>query len=140
MKIYRSIGAIIAGLVTALALIVITEVVTGYFHPFPVGVDTTDQAVVAAHVANFPHWVLAIGAIVWFVAAFLSTWVATRLGTARHPAHGILIGALLLLAAVLNMFLLPYPVWFVVVNVLGIPLAIYLGVKFGRAPESIGDH
>ncbi len=134
MKVLRSIGAIIASLVTAVALIVVIEIVSIYFYPFPVGADTTDSAVVEAQVATSPHWVLAIGAVGWSVTTFLSAWVATRLGTARHPAHGILIGAILLLAALFNMYLLPYPVWFVVVNVLGIPLSIYLGVKLGRWP------
>ena len=129
MKILRSIGAIIASLVAAMALIIAVEAVTIYFHPFSVGVDTTDQEVVKAHVAKFPHWVLAIGAIGWSVTAFVGAWVATRLGTARHPAHGISIGALLLLAAAFNMYLLPYPVWFVVVGLLGISIATYLAVK-----------
>ena len=134
MKILRSIGAIIASLISAMALIVLIEVITLNFHPFPAGADTTDQEVVKAHVAAFPHWVLAIAAIGWSVTTFVSAWVATRLSTARHRAHGIAIGALLLLAAIVNMFLLPYPVWFVVVNLVGIPLAIYVAVKLGQAP------
>ena len=57
------------------------------------------------------------------------------MGAGRHPAHGIAIGSLLLLAAAFNMFLLPYPVWFVLANLLIIPLAIFWAVKVGRAPQ-----
>ena len=131
----RSIGAIIAGLIVAMVLIIAVEFVTIFFHPFPDGADTTDHEVVEAHVEQFPHWVLAIAVVGWGVTTFVSAWTATRLGAARHPAHGIALGSLLLVAAAFNMFMLPYPVWFELANLLILPLAIFGAVKFGRAPQ-----
>ena len=131
----RSIGSIIASLIAAMALIIAVEGLTPLFHPFPPGVDTTDQEVVKAHVAKFPHWVLALGVVGWGGTTFVSVWIATRMGAGRHPAHGIAIGSLLLLAAAFNMFTLPVPVWFVLANLLIFPLAIFWAVKVGRAPQ-----
>ncbi len=130
----RSAGAITLSLVVAMTLIIAVEVVTAIFHPFPPGVDTSDQEVIKAHVAKFPHWVLAIAVVGWGVTIFVSVWIATRMGAGRHPAHGVAIGSLLLLAVVFNMFMLPYPVWFEVVNILIFPLAIFWAVRIGRAP------
>ena len=65
----------------------------------------------------------------------MSAWIATRMGAGRHPAHGNAIGSLLLLAAAFNMFMLPYPVWFELGNLLILPLAIFGAVKVGRAPQ-----
>lgn len=129
----RSAGAIILSLVVAMALIIAVEVVTTIFHPFPPGVDTSDHEVVEAHVARCPHWVLALAVVGWGVTTFVSAWIATRLGAGRHPAHGIAIGSLLLLAAAFNMFMLPYPVWFELANLLALPLATFWAVKVGRA-------
>ena len=131
----RSIGAIFASLIVAMVLIVAVEVVTTIFHPFPAGADTTDHEVVEAHVEKFPPWVLGIAVVGWGVTTFVSAWIATRLGAVRHPAHGIAIGSLLLLAAAFNMFMLPYPVWFELATLLILPLAIFGAVKFGRAPQ-----
>ena len=131
----RSAAAITVSLVVAMALIIAVEVVTGIFHPFPPGVDTSDHEVIKAHVAKFPHWVLAIGIVGWGGTTFVSAWIATRMGAGRHPAHGIAIGSLLLLAAAFNMFMLPYPVWFELGNLLILPLAIFGAVKVGRAPR-----
>jgi hypothetical protein len=39
----RSIGAIIASLIIAIALIIAVEFITTSFHPFPDGADTTDR-------------------------------------------------------------------------------------------------
>ena len=132
----RSVGAIIASLVVAMMLIIAVEAITAIFHPFPLGVDTTDHEVVKAHVAKFPHWVLALAVIGWGSTVFASAWLATRLGAGRHPAHGIAIGSLLILAAAFNMLMLPYPVWFELVNLLILPLAMFGAVKCGRAPLS----
>ena len=135
-SVLRSVAAIAVSLVVAMALIIAVEVVTLLFHPFPPDVDTNDHDVICAHVAKFPHWVLAIGVVGWGVTTFVSSWVATRLGSGRHPAHGIAIGSLLFLAVVANMWMLPYPVWFEIANLVIIPLAIFGAVKIGRACSS----
>ena len=134
--IVRSIAAIVVGLVAAIVIVVITEMLTLSLHPFPEGADTSDQTVVNSHVANFPHWVLLIAAVGWLLTAFVGAWIATRLGHNRHPAHGYLVGTLLFLAAALNMILLwsPYQDWFKAVNFIGIPLVVFLGVTFARKP------
>jgi len=129
----RSAGAITLSLVVAIALIIAVEFVTAIFHPFPPGVDTSDHQVVESHVARFPHWVLALAVVGWGATTFVSAWIATRLGAGRHPAHGIAIGSLLILAAMFNMFMLPYPVWFELANLLILPLAMIGAVKVGRA-------
>lgn len=134
--IVRSIGAIIASLVAAIVIVVITEMLTLSLHPFPEGADTSDPAVMNNHVANFPHWVLAIAAAGWLLTAFVGAWIATRLGPNRHPAHGYIVGTLLFLTAALNMIVLwePYQDWFKAVNFIGIPLVVFLGIRFARRP------
>jgi len=134
--IIRSFGAIIVSVLAALALVAVIEMLTLNFHPFPAGVDTSEQTVINDHVAKFPHWVLAIAAIGWLLTAFVSSWIATRLGANRHPNHGYGVGAFLFLAAAFNLLSLPYPLWFKIVNLLGIPIAIYLGVMFAKKPSS----
>ena len=131
----RSAGAITVSLVVAMGLIIAVEAFSEVFHPFPPGVEPTDYEVCKAHVAKYPQWVLALAMIGWGGTTFVSAWIATRMGAGRHPAHGIAIGSLLLLAAALNMFMLPYPVWFVLGNLLIFPLAIFWAVKVGRAPQ-----
>ena len=127
----RNAGAIVLSLVVAMALIILVEVVTLQLHPFPPDLDTTDHEMIAAHVARFPDRVLAIGLAGWGLTVFVSSWIATRLGSGRHPAHGIAIGLILFLAAAFNMSLLPYPIWFKTANWLVLPASIYAAVRLG---------
>jgi len=131
LAILRSIGAVVAALVLAMILVVVVEIVTISLHPFPTGVELTHE-VICKHVEKFPSWVLAIGTVLWASTVFVSSWLATRLGTRRHPAHGILIGILLFAAAAFNMSMLPYPIWFEVVTLASFVLATFLGCKLGR--------
>jgi hypothetical protein len=75
---------------------------------------------------------LAVGGAIWAVAPFAGAWLATRLGTNRHPAHGYVVGAILLALAGLNMAMLPYPVWFPIVIVGTFLVGTFCGTRLGR--------
>lgn len=133
MSIIRSSGSVLLGLLVALALVIAVEGISAVLHPFPPGFDGTPEAMLN-HVANYPAWVLALlGGAGWAAAAFASTWIATRLGTGRHPAHGVTVGVILLAAAGFNIAMLPYPAWFMVLDFFVLPLGIALGTWLGAA-------
>ena len=131
----RSVGSVVAGLVVAFVLVVAAEVFSSIYHPWPPGVDPADYEACKRHVANYPTWVLAVGAAIWAAAPLTGAWLAMRLGTARHWAHGIVVGAILLALACLNMAMLPYPIWFPIVIVVTFPLGTILGVRLARGPS-----
>jgi hypothetical protein len=133
LSILRSVGSVVAGLVVSFIPIIAAEVFSSIYHPFPPGVDLSDLEVCKAHVARFPTWVLAGGAAFWATAPLAGAWLATRLGTARHPAHGIVVGAILLALAGFNMAMLPYPIWFPIVNLLTFPLGTILGTRLAKS-------
>ncbi len=134
----RTAGSVLLGLAIALSLVILVEGFGAFIHPFPEGADLGDPEVIKAHVARFPDWALAVVVVAWGISVFVSVWVATRLGTNRHPAHGIVVGLLLLSAAACNMAMLPYPARFEVANYLLLPLAVFLGVKVGRGYDRRG--
>ena len=127
----RSAGAVLAGLVVASVLIAGVEVFSSIVHPIPPDVDPSDYEVCKAHVARYPAWVLAVAVLAWGLTTSASAWLATRLGPGRHRAHGIVVGLILLALVVMNMSMLPYPVWFWVSNLVAFPLGFYLGAKLG---------
>ncbi|MEZ5944050.1 MAG: hypothetical protein R3C18_21880 [Planctomycetaceae bacterium] len=127
----RSIGAVVLSLIMAMVLLIAVEGFSAIVHPLPPGVDPSDIEACKAHVANYPGWVLAVVVPMWAATAFLSCWIATRLGAGRHPAHGIGVGALLFAAVTFNLLMLPYPIWFEAANYALFPLCIFAGVRLG---------
>ena len=138
-SVVRSVVAVVLGLIVAMFFVVVVEVVGSVLHPFPPGVDPTDYDAVKAHVARIPTWVLLLCDVGWGLGTFVSSWVATRLGSGRRFAHGIVVGSILLVAAVANMLMLPYPVWFWVANLVGFPVAFTWGAKLGQPRSSTGQ-
>ena len=132
--IVRSVVAVVLGLSAAMLAIAGVEWVSSILHPFPPGVDPTNYEACKAHVAQYPAWVLLLAVVGWGLGTFVSSWLATRVGSGRHPAHGIVVGSILLVAAVANMLMLPYPIWFWVANLAVFPGAFMLGARLGQPP------
>ena len=132
-SIVRSVGAAIVGLIPAMFFIVGVEGVSSILYPLPPGVDPADLDACKAHVAQLPAGAFLIAVTGWGLGTLLSSWLATRVGPGRHPAHGIVVGSILLVAAVANMLMLPYPIWFWVSNLVVLPACFYVGAKLGRA-------
>lgn len=133
----RSAAAVLAGFVIAFIGVVGVELMSSILHPLPPGTDPNDFQACCEHVARYPAGVLLLCGVAWWLVVFLSCWVATRLGTNRHLAHGIVLGLILLALAVFNMSMLPYPGWFWI-NVVTFPACSYLGSRLGsRRVQSV---
>ncbi len=137
-SIIRSVLAVIAGLVAAMVFVVGTEMVWAVVYPPAPGVDPHDIEACKAHIAKLSADAFVIAVAGWGLAVLAGSWVATRLGTGRHAAHGIVVSSILLVAAVANMLMLPYPVGFWVGNLVAFPAATYLGATWGRAQSTAG--
>ena len=132
----RSSGSVVLSLIVAFVLVVAVEGISSVLHPFPPGFEGTSDEIIE-HVTRYPVWVLAfLGVVGWGGTMFISTWLATRLGARRHPAHGFGVGSLLLLAVIYNMYHLPYPIWFVILDLVVLSLGIYYGTKMGGGERS----
>src|SRR5271156_956483 len=119
----RNLAAVCLGLVVAFLLLVGVELLSSVVHPLPPGFGGTQEEM-CQHVARYPQWVLGVVVPLWAFAAFLGTWTARKIG-GLYAA--LTVGLLLFAGLVLNIAMLPYPIWFKVVNLLVIPIAIFAG-------------
>lgn len=125
--ILRSVLAVLAGAVTAFVLIAVIELLDHRIYPLPPDVDPSDPKELAAAMAQAPVGALLLVLLGWAVGTVAGAWVAARTAGRFHLVHGMIVGVLLLCAAVANMLSLPHPVWFWIAAVaLFLPCA-YLG-------------
>ena len=127
-SIFRSVGAVIAGLIVAFILVVAVKRI----YPFPLSFNPKDYQGLEAHVANISRLLLGVMVVWWGMTALVSSCVATQLGPGRHSAHGGVVGFLLVLPMSANMIVLPYPLWFELANLVTIPVATIFGTMLGR--------
>ncbi len=103
----RTLLAVVTGMALAFVLVIIVELFSSVVHPLPPGfTDTMDE--MCQHVARYPHWVLGVVVVAWSATAFVSTWVATRMG---NRLAGIVVVLILTFAIVFNVTKLPYAMW-----------------------------
>ena len=119
-------------MVLALALLVAVELFSSVVHPLPPGFSETMEEM-CRHVARYPDWVLGVVVIFWSAIAFVSTWVATRVG---NRLAGLIVILILTLAIVFNVTMLPYAIWFKVVMLSCFPVACYQGLTCGTKLSS----
>lgn len=128
--IVRNILAVIAGIVIGSIVNMTLITVSGSIIPPPEGADVTTMEGLKASMALFQpkHFIMpflahALGTLVGAVIAALVA------GT-RKMTFAMVIGCLFLIGGVINVILLPSPVWFAILDVVGayIPMA-YLGGK-----------
>lgn len=110
----RRIAGVVAGLVIAFAIVMVAEAIPHKLYPPSPGTNMSDFTQVKAYVANLPLTALLIVLAGWLVATVAGTSVAAGIGRSRVPAY--VVGALLLVAGVVNAFTIPQPVWFSAVS------------------------
>jgi hypothetical protein len=131
----RTLVGTLLGMSAAFVLIVGVEGFSAVVHPTPEDFKGTMEEM-CLHVERYPQWVLAAVVPMWAVAALVGTWAAQKIGNVY--AAGI-VGVLLLAALVLNISMLPYPIWFKVVILLVIPVALVAGGRFARSRKTVGQ-
>ena len=67
-------------------------------------------------------------------AGRLEAPTAVRVG--RHAALGLIVGIVLLTAAVANMLAVPHPAWMWAAAVIAIPAATFAGMRMAGTPAS----
>ena len=131
---FRAVCSILAGVALALVLVIAVELVSAIVHPVPPDfTGTIDE--MCKHVERYPHLVLALAAVAWGGTTYASTRVTGRIG---NRGTGAFVGLFLLAAVVFNIAMLPYAMWFKVVNLIAIPTAILLALRSPSHRETTG--
>ncbi|WP_411834400.1 hypothetical protein [Pseudoxanthomonas mexicana] len=119
----RTILAVLAGLITAIAVIAGLELIGMTLFPLPPGTPLATEADLAALVAAASTgkkiWVVAG----WALGSFAGAWVAAKLARQRALPAALAVALFIVAGTVMNAVSLPHPVW---MNALGIALPLPL--------------
>jgi len=111
MTILRNIGAVILGLIVGMALNMGLVLLNMVFFPMPEGISMSDQAGMAAWMAELPQTAFILPVMAHMAQAFGGAWVAARIGASRPMLLAMIIGVLSLIGGVMNMLSIPGPIW-----------------------------
>lgn len=132
----RAILAVVAGCVLSVLVVAGLEALGHQIYPPPAGVDLRDPAAMRTVIARMPAGAFVILVSGWILGAGLGAWLATRLSGTGKAWPGGVVGGVTLAATVINLFTIPHPVWVVVAALIGIPLAAWVGIRFGQTTQA----
>ena len=132
----RKILAGVVGVLTAVALVWLVETVGHAIWPPPDDLDFGDADVMRAYVDTLPLGALLSVAAAWFIGSLGGTFVACRLGTARPLVYMLVVGGMMFAGAAVNLTIIPHPIWFSVLGVVGIFVGTWLGMTLGRRRDA----
>ncbi|MDG1738077.1 MAG: hypothetical protein P8L68_00650 [Paracoccaceae bacterium] len=126
----KKIIAVIVGVIGGMAAMMVINFISVMLYPMPEGLDTSDKAVMIAYIAGVPIGAKLLVVAGWMVSAFVAGLVAALIapeGSGRTMA--IVAGGILMLGGIMNIVMIPHPIWMMIIGLLQyIPLA-HLGAK-----------
>lgn len=132
----RVLAGIVAGVVLAVGIIIVVELVSHALYPPPPGTNIDDPAALARAAAQMPLGALLMIILGWTLGSFCGSWLAAKIG--RRAAPAVTPGVLVFAAAIANMFQIPHPPWFWIVSLLLVGIATIAGAALGaRKPPPV---
>jgi predicted MFS family arabinose efflux permease len=121
MSIFRRVGSVLFGLVVGTVVIMAVESLGQRLFPPPPNMDLKDLANLVATMSRVQPGALVMVLVGWALGSFAGGWAAARMAGRDEVRQALLVGAVLMAAGVANFFVIPHPVWMVVLG-----LAVYL--------------
>ena len=131
----RSILGFLAGAAMAMVVIALVEGISSFMHPIPEGLDIGDAQAMKDFVATLPPSAFAMLVLAWSLGAMAGGWLAGWIAARSAGLHGLAVGLLLVLGAIINMALIPHPGWMWAAGIVLPPACGYLGGLLGRRPR-----
>jgi hypothetical protein len=136
-QILRSVGAVLAGLLLGVLLMMGIELVGHVLYPLPAGVDPSDFEALKALLPTLPVGALLLVLLGWTVAplagGFTAAWIARR----APVAHALVVGLFFLAGGVATLLMMPHPLWFAVGGVAVFLPAAYAGSLLAPRPQGV---
>lgn len=119
----RAFLAVILGALAGMLTIMLVESVSDML--FPAGVDLNQPDARALYMDSVPLAAKLLVLIGWAGGSYLGARIATRMAHSKTLRPGLSVGAVMLLAGVANMAMLPHPLWMWAAGIAAFALPAY---------------
>ncbi|MFZ4798881.1 MAG: hypothetical protein ACOYMA_15380 [Bacteroidia bacterium] len=129
-SILRNVIAVIVGCISGGALNMAIIMVSSSIIPPPAGADVTTMEGLTASMHLFTPINFLMPFLAHALGTLLGAYIAALIAASHKMIFGLVIGACFLVGGIMNIMMLPSPLWFSIVDIVGayIPMG-YLGAK-----------
>lgn len=126
----RRILSVVAGIITGSLAIAAIEMLGHYLYPLPAGMKSDDMEAMKEYIPNAPFMALFFVIIAYAFGALIAGFVSTKVANDGKNRYAIICGVIFVIITIINLAMLPTPIWF---WVLGIPVWVLVIVGYRLA-------
>lgn len=125
----RKFISILAGLFAGSLVVFIVEKIGHTVYPLPEGIDPNNIEAFKEYAQTMPVGAMLFVILAWALGAFAAGIVTTLVGKESTKMFSLITGGILMLFGLINLIMIPHPVWFAILGMaVYLPFA-YLGHK-----------
>ena len=114
----RKAASVIAGMVAGFAVVSVVEMFSSAVFPVPEGLDIKDRADLAWYVSTLPTSAFIFVLAAHMLGSFVAGFTCVAVSRTGWLMGAFFCGAVLLAGGIANLFLIPHPTWFRIVDVM----------------------
>lgn len=133
----RKIAGMAFGALIAITLIIVVQMIGHAVYPPPPGIDFGDPAAIATLMFEVPAGALLFVILSYIIGTFGGGMLAALVARETPMLFAAIVGALVLVGTVMNIFVIPHPTWFAVTAIVGIVATVLITGRL--APLLITD-
>ncbi len=110
--------AVVAGLLAAFVVFAAIEGLRSILHPSPPGLDMKNPEMMKEYIATLPLSAKIMVLAAYLIGSLVAGMVVAKVSKSSDKKLPIITGSILTVAAIVNLYMIPSPIWFVVINLL----------------------
>lgn len=118
---------VLAGCAAGIAVIFVMEFISHAIYPLPEGLDPNNPEHLKLILTNAPIGALIMVLFAGFSGGLAGGIVAALFDKNNKTKRAIAVGVVLTVLGIINLMMLPHPVWFMIINVMVYISGAYLG-------------
>jgi hypothetical protein len=130
----RKILAVVAGVILAGIVTFAVQKIGHQVYPPPADLDMKNMEAMKAYVSTLPMGALLFVLLSYLVGSFAGGWLAATIARTSQIHLPLTVGGVQLFFGIINLVMLPHPMWFAIAAVIVFLPAAYFGGKLGLKP------
>jgi hypothetical protein len=126
----RRILAVLVGLVVAFGTVALVEWFGHQVYPPPPDLDFTNAVMIKAYISTLPLGAFLFVLLAWFSGTLAGGMVACRIAQSNPVIFASIIGAMMLVATIANLMMIPHPTWFSITAIVLIAAGTLLAIRW----------
>lgn len=110
--------AVVAGLLAAFVVFTVIEGLSSIIHPPPAELDMKNPEMMKEYISALPLSAKIMVLAAYVIGSLVAGMVVAKVSKSSDKKLPIITGSILTVAAIVNLYMIPSPIWFVVINLL----------------------